>query len=76
MAGGAAKAVALWPEVVPSGQWGYAGETAELEDKWRCANVEPLEVWLAQGTGVGLPLLIPLQENPAKDSQGLDGATG
>ena len=72
MTEGVADAKALWPEVVPSGQWGSATDTAEWEGKWRCANVKPLEVWLAQGTGVGLPLIIPLHENPVTDKALMD----
>ena len=72
MAGGVADAKALWPEVVPGGQWSSASDTAEWEGKWRCTNVKPLEVWRSQGTGVGLPLIIPLNENPMKDKALMD----
>ena len=47
-------------------------DTAEWEGKWRCANVKPLEIWLAQGTGVGLPLIVPLHENPVMDKALMD----
>ena len=72
MAGGVADAKALWPEVVPSGQWSSASYSAEWEGKWRCANVQPLEIWKSQGTGIGLPLIIPLHENPKKDKALMD----
>ena len=72
MAGGAADAKALWPEVVPSGQWSKAPDVAEWDDRWRCANVKPLEIWKSQGTGVGLPLIIPLGENPRGDKALMD----
>ena len=49
-----------------------ATDTVEWEGKWRCANVKPLEVWRSQGTGVGLPLIIPLNENPMKDKALMD----
>ena len=34
--------------------------------------MKPLEVWLAQGTGVGLPLIMPLHENPVTDKALMD----
>ena len=72
MAGGVADAKALWPEVAPSGQWSSASDTAEWEGKWRRANMKPLEIWRLQGTGVGLPLIIPLNENPRGDKALMD----
>ena len=34
--------------------------------------MKPLEVWRAQGTRVGLPLIIPLNENPIMDKALMD----
>ena len=50
----------------------YPSEVAEWEGKWRCANVKPLEIWKSQGTGIGLPVIIPLRENPRGDKALLD----
>ena len=35
---GVADAKALWPEVVPSGQWGSGTDPAEWDGKWKCAK--------------------------------------
>ena len=72
MAGGEAEAKALWPEVAPGTGWSTPSEVAEWEGKWRCANVKPLEIWKSQGTGIGLPVIIPLCENPRGDKALLD----
>ena len=72
MAGGEADAKALWPEVAPGTGWSTPSEVAEWEGKWRCANVKPLEIWKSQGTGIGLPVIIPLRENPRGDKALLD----
>ena len=34
--------------------------------------MKPLEIWKSQGTGVGLPLIIPLSENPRGDKALMD----
>ena len=49
MAGGAADAKALWPEMEPGTGWSTPSEVAEWEGKWRCANEKPLELWKSQG---------------------------
>ena len=72
MAGGAAEAKALWPEVEPGTNWSTPSEVAEWEGKWRNANEKPLELWKSQGTGIGLPMIIPLRENPRGDKALLD----
>ena len=72
MVGGEAEAKALWPEVEPGTGWSTPSEVAEWEGKWRCANVKPLEIWKAQGTGIGLPMIIPLRENPRGDKALMD----
>ena len=72
MVGGEAEAKALWPEVEPGTGWSTPSEVAEWEGKWRCANVKPLEIWKAQGTGIGLPMMIPLRENPRGDKALMD----
>ena len=35
-------------------------------------NVKPLEIWKSQGTGIGLPLIIPISENPRGDKALMD----
>ena len=72
MAGGEAEAKALWPEVAPGAGWSTPSEVAEWEGKWRCADVKPLEIWKSQGTGIGLPVIIPLREHPRGDKALLD----
>ena len=62
----------MWPEVAPGTGWSTPSEVAEWEGKWRCANVKPLEIWKSQGTGIGLPVIIPLRENPRGDKALLD----
>ena len=72
MAGGAADSKALWPEMEPGEGWSTPSEVAEWEGKWRCANEKPLELWKSQGTGIGLPMIIPLREDPRGDKALLD----
>ena len=72
MAGGAADSKALWPEMEPGTGWSTPSEVAEWEGKWRCANEKPLELWKSQGTGIGLPMIIPLREDPRGDKALLD----
>ena len=45
----------------PGSGWSTPSEVAEWEGKWRCANEKPLELWKSQGTGIGLPMIIPLR---------------
>ena len=70
--GGEADSHVLWPETVGIGQWGKATDPSDGDGKWKCANVNPLEVWLSQGIGEGVPILVPLHENPIKDKALLD----
>ena len=56
VSGGEADPKALWPELIVNGQWGKATEPSERNGKWKCANQKPLEVWLSQGMGQGLPI--------------------
>ena len=34
---------------------------------WKQRNKRPHDIWITQGMGEGLPILVPLDEDPRKD---------
>ena len=65
--GGAAEAEKLWPEGVALGEWSDVGEPERWEDLWKQRNKRPRDIWVTQGVGEGLPILVPLAQDPRGD---------
>ena len=64
--GGDADAEKLWPECEALGEWSDEGEPERWEDLWKQRNKRPHDIWITQGVGEGLPILVPL----ARDLRG------
>ena len=67
VSGGKAEADKLWPECYELGSWSDVGEPARWEDMWKQRNNRPHDVWVTQGVGEGLPILVPLAKDPRSD---------
>ena len=67
MYGGDVDAEKLWPEGVAMGEWSDAGEPERWDDLWKQRNKRPHDIWITQGVGEGLPILVPLSKDPRGD---------
>ena len=67
MFGGKANAEKLWPEGIAMGSWSDMGEPARWEEIWKQRNKRPHDIWITQGVGEGLPILVPLAQDPRSD---------
>ena len=67
VSGGKAEADKLWPECYALGSWSDAGEPTRWEDMWKQRNNRPHDVWATQGVGMGLPILVPMADDPRSD---------
>ena len=65
--GGKADAEKLWPEGIAMGSWSDVGEPARWEEIWKQRNKRPHDIWVTQGVGEGLPILVPLAQDPRAD---------
>ena len=57
----------LWPECYALGSWTDAGEPERWEDLWKQRNNRPHDVWVTQGVGIGLPVIVPMAADPRTD---------
>ena len=67
VSGGKAEADKLWPECCDLGTWSDVGEPARWDDMWKQRNNRPHHIWVTQGVGEGLPILVPLAKDPRSD---------
>ena len=67
VSGGKVEAAKLWPECYELGSWTDAGEPERWEDMWKQRNNRPHDVWATQGVGIGLPVLVPMADDPRAD---------
>ena len=43
------------------------GEPERWEDMWKQRNNRPHDVWATQGVGIGLPVVMPMADDPRAD---------
>ena len=67
VSGGKAEAERLWPEGIAMGSWSDVGEPTRWADMWTQRNNRPHDIWVTQGVGEGLPILVPLAKDPRGD---------
>ena len=67
VSGGKVEAAKLWPECYELGSWTDAGEPERWEDMWKQRNNRPHDVWATQGVGIGLPVVVPMADDPRAD---------
>ena len=67
VSGGKAEAERLWPEGIAMGSWSDVGEPTRWADMWNQRNNRPHDIWVTQGVGEGLPILVPLAKDPRAD---------
>ena len=67
VSGGKAEAEKLWPEGCAMGGWPDVGEPARWADIWKQRNNRPHDIWVTQGVGEGLPIIVPLAKDPRAD---------
>ena len=67
VSGGKVEADKLWPECHDLGTWTDAGEPTRREDMWKQRNNRPHDIWVTQGAGEGLPILVPMANDPRSD---------
>ena len=67
VSGGKVEASKLWPECYDLGSWTDAGEPERWEDMWKQRNNRPHDVWSTQGVGIGLPVVVPMADDPRAD---------
>ena len=65
--GGKADAEKLWPEGIAMGGWSDVGEPARWEEVWKQRSKRPHDIWVTQGVGEGLPILVSLAKDPRAD---------
>ena len=76
VSGGKAEAAKLWPECGDLGAWTDAGEPA----RWMICGSSAITVhttyWVTQGVGEGLPILVPMADDPRSDRFLMDQLVG
>ena len=66
-AGGEVNYKLLWLEALPEEGWSAGSNANNWKEMWECSNERPWDLIESQGGGIGLPVIVLLEEDPRSD---------